>query len=201
MEQIACPSKGSHGFAGQPFGDCGARAEAAMRDALTTKMLGFLGAAAHSNPGNDCRRTPSAAAAADLADGLPEQRSQGSRSSRRRDQDRRCGRHYPQLRAMGRAMRHDEAGSRLANASARAPIPDRPRARRRGPGRSLAPRSDELRAGGHSLQAHRSPDGRSAIGRLGGAEGRSRSAGPILGACRRNVLPSPDFTTCRRRWR
>lgn len=176
-----------------------------MRDALTTKTLGFPGAAVHSNPGNDCRSAPPATAAADFANGLPSSTAKGANQGGQSWRPPRSGqvlqRHYPQLRAIGRAMRHDEAGSRLANASARAPVPDRPRARRRRPGRSLAPRPDELRAGGHSPQAHRSRDGRSAIGRLGGAEGRSRSAGPILGACHHNVLPPPDLTTCRRRWR
>ena len=81
------------------------------------------------------------------------------------------------------------------------PASDRPRARRRRlAGPSHAPRSHELRAGGHSPGAHRSPDGRSAVVRSA-EQGHGRAqAGPDLDMCSVNMR-SPALTTCRRRWR
>lgn len=45
-------SKGCHGLAGQPFGDCGARAEPVICCAMTDQNAQVFGAAAHSSPGN-----------------------------------------------------------------------------------------------------------------------------------------------------
>ncbi|MDA9496605.1 hypothetical protein XI05_03460 [Bradyrhizobium sp. CCBAU 11357] len=50
MEQIAMASKGRHGLAGQPFGDCGARAEPVICCAMTDQNAQVFGAAAHSAP-------------------------------------------------------------------------------------------------------------------------------------------------------
>lgn len=153
MEQIGKPGKGGHKFAGQQFWDCGARAEAAPRRVSSIKIALFLGCGSAPKSSKDGRRDPVRHAGDILADEVREQRGREGGAGHGCDQDRHRNDRYPQVRLIRRAMRHDRTGARLANA----PVPDRPRARRAATlGPSRAPRSHELRAGGHSPRAHRS---------------------------------------------
>jgi hypothetical protein len=165
---------------------------------LTTKMLGFLGSAAHSNPGNDRRRSPPAAAAADFANGLP--RAAQPREPMMVRAAIRTGAARILSTAANDRKSHASRRGRVSSGECVGPrrIPDRPRARRR---RLLVGRSRRARMSFgpgawpvSSLISWRKIHGCPVR--------RSRRTVAIDWPASRRLHEVPSsLTTCRRRWR